>query len=67
MSYERFYEMANSDIFKPIKLIKTAIGMLKDLAKHIITIYAKVSEGSWLSASDFEILQEIVTKEAKML
>jgi CubicO group peptidase (beta-lactamase class C family) len=66
MGYKTYREMAEAEIFKPLKMTSTAIGAPKDWAKRIVPIRASFPEGGWLSASDVEIMQEIITEEAEM-
>jgi len=66
MGYKTFREMADAEIFKPLKMMSTAIGAPKGWAKRIVPIRASFPEGGWLSASDVEVMQEIITEEAEM-
>jgi CubicO group peptidase (beta-lactamase class C family) len=66
LGYPTFREMAKVELFEPLKMTSTAIGAPKAWAKKMVPVRASFPEGGWLSASDVEIMEEIINEEAEM-
>ncbi|MEV1130481.1 serine hydrolase domain-containing protein [Agromyces sp. NPDC049794] len=61
-----YRELAQRDIFDPLGMTSTAIGAPKRLAERLVPIRARFEATGWLSASDVEGLNDILTEEAEM-
>ena len=66
MGYSSYREMAEKELFEPLKMTSTAIGAPKKWADRMVPIVAKFPTGGWLSAKDVEIMEEIINEEAEM-
>ncbi|MGD6741846.1 serine hydrolase domain-containing protein [Streptomyces sp. BH106] len=59
-------ELMQREIFEPLGMARTALGAPKAWSEHYVPIRASFPDGGWLSTSDIEVMEDIITEDAEM-
>ncbi|MDQ1106820.1 CubicO group peptidase (beta-lactamase class C family) [Nocardioides zeae] len=62
----RFSDSMQREVLDPLGMTDTAFGLPERLASRIVPIRAVFGEEGWLTASDLEILNEVIDGDAEM-
>jgi CubicO group peptidase (beta-lactamase class C family) len=59
-------ELMERELFAPLGMRSTALGAPKQWADRYVPLRASFPDGGWLSASDVEVMDDVITEDAEL-